>query len=259
MKRPTMKSLLGLIVFSFLLSGCGPSKQETLRMQMLEAQRVEASAQAARQAAALREQRIVERRQTAYETLQNQKILQKNDIQELFSLPSEISANKAYFFNVPLQPEKYNYSEKKQNFTIIGMRHLTQSSAYSDLINQWRMSSALELSLLEEGINNDELVTVIPNIKKYSLLENKNPNWQWEQNLFTDLIWNVTPEEAWEITSTRNAYLQIGLRFCNAQSCIKHYPNNDKKVQAVAAQVISVLVVDKSNQKALAEFIRPEL
>ena len=37
-----MKSLLGLIVLSLLLTGCGPSKQEILRMQALEAQRIAA-------------------------------------------------------------------------------------------------------------------------------------------------------------------------------------------------------------------------
>lgn len=254
-----MKSLLGLIVISLLISGCGPSKQEVLRMQMLEAQRIEAAAQAAQKEAAQREQRIVERRQQAYETLQNQRVLQNSDIQALYSSPSEISANKTYFFNVALQPEKYNYGDKKQSFTIIGMRRLTLASAFTDLINQWQASTALEISLLEEGANNDELVSVIPNIKQVSLLENKNPNWNWDESIFTDLTWSVSPEEAWPITSTRNASIQIGLRFCNSQDCIKHYVHKHKTVQAVAAQVMSVIVFDKSNQKALAEFIRPEL
>ncbi len=81
----------------------------------------------------------------------------------------------------------------------------------------------------------------------------------WEQSLFTDLTWNISPEEAWPVTSNRNAYIQIGLRFCNSQECIKRYSHKDKIVQAVAAQVMSVLVVDKSNQQILAEFIFPDL
>ena len=254
-----MKTLLSLITISILLIGCGPSKQEVLRMQMLEAQRVEAAAQAARQAAAQRQQRTIERRQTAYETLQNQQILQGPAIQQLYSDPASINTNKTYFFNVALQPEKYNYADKKQSFTIVGMRRLTLASAYTDLIQKWQKNTALELSLLEEESNNVQLVSVIPNIKKTSLLENNNPNWTWEQNLFTDLTWQVSPEEAWTITAKRKAYLQIGLRFCHSEKCVKNYNNKDKSVKAVAAEVMSLLVVNESNQKALAEFIRPDL
>ena len=254
-----MKSLLSLIVVSLLLAGCGPSKQEVLRLKMLEAQRIEAAAQAARQKAAQREQRIVERRQQAYETLQNQQVLKGSNIQELYSLPNDISANSTYFFNVALQPEKYNYADNKQGFTIIGMRQLNATSAFADLINQWQTTTVLELSLLEESPDTDELVSVIPNIKQHPLLENKNPNWAWDQSLFTDLTWNVSPEKAWPITSTRNAYIQIGLRFCNSEECIKRYTHKDKTVQALAAKVMSVLIVDKSNQKVLAEFIYPDL
>lgn len=254
-----MKSLLSLIIVSLLLVGCGPSKQEVLRLKMLEAQRIEAAAEAARQEAAQREQRIVERRQQAYETLQNQQVLKGSSIQELYSLPNDISVSSTYFFNVPLQPEKYNYADNQQGFTIIGMRRLNATSAFVDLLNQWQTNTALELSLQEESPDTDELVSVIPNIKQRSLLENKNPNWTWNQSLFTDLTWNVSPEEAWQITSTRNAYIQIGLRFCNTEECIKHYTHKDKTVQALAAKVMSVLIVDKSNQKALAEFVYPDL
>lgn len=252
-----MKSLLGLIVLSLLLTGCGPSKQEILRMQALEAQRIAAEEAAARKAAAQREQRIIERRQLAYETLQDQAVLKKDEIKQLFSQPANINLSDTYFFKIDLQPEKYNYDEKHQNFTIIGMRRLSLSSAFSDLIQQWNSRTGLEITLLAESDTNDELVTLIPNVKERTLLENKNPNWSWDKGLFTDFIWRVSPEKAWDLTSERSAYLQVGLRFCNNQNCIKRYSHNGKTIQGIGAEVMSILVVDGRTQKALAEFIRP--
>lgn len=257
-----MKSLLSLIVISVLMSGlmtgCGPSKQEILRQQMLEAQRIEAAEKAARQKAALREERIVERRQQAYDTLQSQQVLKKKKIQTLFSQPQAIDDQNAYFFNLALQPAKYDYGDKKQRFTVIGMRQLSLNSAFSDLISDWQTKTGLELRLLKESPNNDQLVAVTPNFKQQSLLENNNPNWLWANSLFTDLSWNTSPEKAERITADRQAYLQVGLRFCTSQQCIKHYEHKNSMTQAVAAQVVSVLVVDKSDRVILAEFIRAD-
>lgn len=258
-KRHFMKYLLALMAVSLLLSGCGPSKEEVLRMQMLEAQRIEAAEQAARQAAALREQRIIERRQLAYDTLQKNQVLSSQEIQELYSSPEKINHAKTYFFNIALQPEKYNYADKNQSFTIIGMRRLTLASAYTELIKQWQAGTALELSLLEESKDNDELVSVISNFKQHSVLENKNPNWTLEQSLFTDITWKTSPEEAWSINANRNAYIQIGLKFCTTAQCIKRYTHKDKAILAAAAEVMSLLIVDDRNNKVLAEFIRPAL
>lgn len=257
-KRHLMKLLLSLITFSLLLSACGPSKDEVLRMQMLEAQRIEAAAQAARQEAALREQRIIERRQLAYDTLQGKQSFSTQEIQKLYSSPEKTDPSKTYFFNIALQPEKYNYAYKKQNLTIIGMRRLTLASAFTQQMKQWQVDTALELSLLENSADNDELVSVIPNIKQYPLLENNNPNWTWDKSLFTDIAWNINPEEAWSVTANRNAYIQVGLKFCTADECIKRYTYKDKAILAAAAEVMSLLIVDDRDNKVLAEFIRPD-
>ena len=184
-------------------------------------------------------------------------MLKKNEIKQLFSQPANINLSDTYFFKIDLQPEKYNYDEKHQNFTIIGMRRLSLSSAFSDLIQQWNSRTGLEITLLAESDTNDELVTLIPNVKERTLLENKNPNWSWDKGLFTDFIWRVSPEKAWDLTSERSAYLQVGLRFCNNQNCTKRYSHNGKTIQGIGAEVMSILVVDGRTQKALAEFIRP--
>lgn len=258
---------IGLAIL-LTLTGCsGPSKEELLRQQLLEAQRAEAAAAAARREAEAREQRIQERLQQALSVLQNGQELKDTDIHRIFQSAQQTGDRATRFVRLELQPAKYNYADKKQSFSVVGMRQVRNEEAFSGLQSHFSTPSQLELTLwAETEINRvgqsvtraggQRLTVATDNVKQSDSLKNFSQHWYWEAGLFDDLSWNISPEEAWELTSGRNVQVQVGLRFCPLADCRINYVHQGNPTRAIKADIISLLILDGRTNQVLAEFIR---
>ena len=270
----------GLLVMSCVLtlSACsGPSREEQHRMEMLRAQQAEQAALAAQQEAALREQRITLRTAQAEKAWQQQNTLSTKQINSLFSSNAEnsFSADETYFIQFELQAAKYNYSAKKQSFTIVGMRNLPNSADYSPLFPDdeamyqpgQQAKSVLEFTLKEDTEENrlgqqvlrdrgQRWVAAMLNFKTYGILTDNNAEWLWEPGLFEDISWQTTPEAAYPYTSARSVVLQLGVRLCTLERCYLDTEYRKHPTHAVRAEVVSATVGDRKSKKILAQFIR---
>jgi len=273
-----MKSALLVIACLSVITGCsGPSKEELRRMQMLEAQRTEQADLNEQREAAERKVRVEARRNSADQAWQQQIHLSPQNIDALFSVSADnyFASNKTFFTQFELQAAKYNYSQKKQSFTIIGMRNFPDSTIYGPLFPDnsatyqagHQPPSVLEFALREETEENrlgqqvlrprgQRWVAATLNFKNYKLLTADNNHWYWEAGLFEDISWTAAPELVYPYTSARSLVLQLGMRFCTLERCYLQSEFRKHPTQAVRAEVISALVADKKSGKVLATFIR---
>lgn len=258
-----MKAISLLLGAVLLLSGCGPSKEEVLRLQMLEAQRA-AAAEAARAEAEAREQRVKERLQQAYQALQHQHSLSDRDIQALFAQTSRIDPLATYFVSRELQPAKYSYGDQKQRFSVVGLRRISAGDAYPAATAatpqlELALFTETELNRLHQPVTKaggQRLTVVVGNFKQQPLLRNLSRNWHWEAGLFDDLRWDTSPEQAWALTSGRDVRIQFGLRLRPENLHQQRYIHQEHPTHSLQAEVISILVTDGRSGQVLAEFIR---
>ncbi len=275
-----MKRHIPALFVLLTLTGCaGPSKEELYRQQLLEAQRAEQAALQAQQEAQAREARISERRQQATAAWTGSQAMDKHAINTLFddTAGTQLDAAATYYVQFELQPAKYDYQQKKQSFTIVGMRNLPNSTDYSPLFPDDQAlyqpgqlaKSVLEFTLQEETEENrlgqqvlqergQRWVAATLNFKSYQGLINNNSDWYWEPGLFEDLSWNSTPEAAYPYTSARSLVLQVGYRFCLLQQCYLDTMYRRHPTHAVRAEIMSILVADRESGKIMAEFIREQ-
>lgn len=261
-----MKHFLTILTLVSVLLGCGPSQGDLLRTQQLEAQRAQAAADLLReeQARALRLQQRTEDALKASKT----SALATSDIQQLFANTTLIDQQKTYYVRAELQATPYQYQEKQQSFAIVGMRKATGTEPYAALMKRWQQESILEMLLYGETETNrinqtvlkkngQRLVVALPDFKLYELLSSEKL-WSWEKGLFSDLTWQVSPEEAWNLTEKRSAQVQIGLRLCQNAECKLTYSYQNHPTQSLVGDVISILVLDSKSNRVLAKFIRTE-
>lgn len=272
----------GILILAGLLTltACtGPSKEELRRMQLLQAQQAEQAAIAAQQEAQARAARIASRLAEARTAWAGRSYITEPMISTLYSAEAvnTLDSATAYFVPFELQPAKYNYAEKKQSFTIVGMRNLPNSTDYSPLFPDDKAlyqpgqlaRSVLEFALQEETELNrlgqmvlkdrgQRWVAATLNFKSYDILLDNNEQWYWEPGLFDDLSWNVSPETAYPYTSARSLVLQMGLRFCLLERCYLDTSYRKHPTHAIRAEVISILIADRESGKILAEFVREQ-
>jgi hypothetical protein len=274
-----MFRILVLFLCVLTVSGCGPSKEELRRQQLLEAQRVEDARREAQKLAAERDARIQERLNDARAAWTSESYLNESNIEVLFSgeLTNDLRAGRTYFIELELQAAKYNYTDGKQSFVIVGMRNLPNSSVYSPLFPDrnaayqpgQKAKSVLEFTLKNETVKNrldqtvekedgKRWVAAALNFKDYEVLATMQSSWRWEPGLFEDLSWLVNPETAYKQTSGRSLTMQIGYRFCPLQRCRLEYQYRQHPISAIRADVMSVLVGNRSNGQVLAEFVRED-
>ena len=271
----------GILLFSCLalLSACsGPSKDELRRMQMLEAQRAEAAAQAAREEALAREERMDARLTAAANAWHVRAQLSKATTDTLFApgASEKLDPAATIFMQFELQPARYNYAANKQSFTIVGMRKLPDSAVYGPLFPDDKAAyqpgqaarSVLEFTLNEETEENhvgqqvlrdrgQRWVAAALNFKQYPTLIKRSGNWEWEPGLFDDLSWKTSPEEAYPFTSARTLTLQVGMRFCVlSDRCYLESEYRKHPTHAVRAEIISILIGDTRSGEVMAEFVR---
>ena len=190
----------GLLVITCLLTitACsGPSKEELRRMQMLEAQRAEQAALEAQREAAAQEARVRSRKAEALSAWQRQQTIPAADINTLFSADAgqQFHPGQTYFVQFELQAAKYNYSDNKQSFTLVGMRNLPNSAVYGPLFPDDQAQyqpgqlakSVLEFALKEETGENrlgqqilrprgQRWVAATLNFKTYNILQSSTNN-----------------------------------------------------------------------------------
>lgn len=274
-----MFRILVLFLCVLAVSGCGPSKEELRRQQLLEAQRIEDARREAQRVAAERDARIQERLNHARDAWSSKTYLSEGDITTLFSgeLTTDLKAGKTYFIELELQAAKYNYTDSKQSFVIVGMRNLPNSSVYSPLFPDknaayqpgQKAKSVLEFTLKNETQKNrleqvveledgKRWVAAALNFKDYDVLATMQSSWRWEPGLFEDLSWLVSPETAYKQTSARSLTMQIGYRFCPLQRCRLEHQYRQHPISAIRADVMSVLVGNRNNNQVLAEFVRED-
>lgn len=260
-----MKFLFPLLALSVLLSACGPSKQEILRQEILAQQRAEAARIEAQERADRAHARLEEARQhLSSSTTEN------ISTQDTLHLLRNAETNKAYFFSIDLQAEKYNYNQKLQSFALVGLRTVDSSKTgnenFATLLTTLKTDKALELILAKEVEFNrlnqavekagtQRIASLIPNIKTNQSLVIKNAAWQWNTGAFNDLNWQVDPEQAWELTSKHELKLQIGLRFCTHAPCLVTHDYQQHKTYSYQADVLSLLIYRADNKEVLAEFV----
>lgn len=258
-----------LIMAALFISACGPSKEEILRLQLLEQQRIAAELAAQREAEA-RELRIQQRSQEAHSAFKKNASLTAKQWQQLFNQPHDFKAEQIYFAKISLQAARYSYADKHQVFSIIGMRPVANQTPYATILANSKKSSFLELTLFSETelnrVNQEvakeggqRLAVAFDNIKKQPLLRGSNSQWRFDDALFHDLRWSVSPEQAWEVTSGRDAYVQVGLRICATPQCQVRYTYQSQPTLGLQADVISLLVIDGKSQQVLTEFVREAL
>lgn len=269
---------LALLLTAILLSACsGPSTEELRRMQLLEAQRAEASARQAQLEAEQRQKRVIQRQQQAQKNWQASGKLSEQQIEQLFSPAAEqqLSSENTYYTTFDLQPAKYNYGKAKQSFSIVGMRNLPNSAVYGPLFPDesalyqpgQKAKSVLEFALKEETAMNrlgkavlkdggKRWVAAALNFKTYQSLQSQNKDWFWEKGLFDDISWQASPEVVYPHTSNRDLTIQIGLRLCLMKDrCYLDSNYRNHPTHGVRAEVLSVLVGNKKTGEVMATFI----
>ena len=259
---------LAVLTLLSLLSACsGPSKEELLRLQLLQAQQAEAAAEAERQAAAAREQRVEQRLQQALQVAKQQRTLTPAEVPQLLK-PGQIPATGAtQFFSLELQPAKYNYGANKQSFSVVGMRQSRNETVLAglgqqlaaDALLEWLLWQETELNTLGQTVAREggqRLTAVTGDVRRDASLRSFSQQWQWEDSLFEDISWHTSPEQAWALTSGRDVRLQLGVRLCPLADCRHQYSYRNQPTTAVRADILSVLIVDGRNHEVLAEFIR---
>lgn len=274
-----MSRILVLFLCLLTISGCGPSKEELRRQQLLENQRIEDARREAQRLAAERDARIQVRLNDARDAWSNKVYLNNADIDQLFSgeLTRDLRAGKTYYIELELQAAKYNYNEGKQSFVIVGIRNLPNSAIYSPLFPDrdaayqpgQKAKSVLEFTLKNETEKNrlgqtvekedgKRWVAAALNFKDYDVLATMQSSWRWEAGLFEDLSWLVNPETAHKQTSDRSLTMQIGYRFCPLQRCRFEHQYRQHPISAIRTDVMSVLVGNRSTGQVLAEFVRED-
>ena len=265
--------VMGIISILFL-TACGPSPDALRRQQMLEAQRAETARIEAERRAREREQLISTRMSEAKATWNNGGYTGTGTLPSLFN-DTGFEFNRVYYFSIPLQSQEYNYAEGKQSFLITDLRNLTDNQIYSSLFPDvsadyqpgHKAEPVLELILdkvtyvnsLEQQVereNGRRWVAAVADFKSRKTLHPLQSDWKWEPGLFEDISWLVNPERAYEYTRTRGLTMQIGLRFCPLDRCRTEYEYRNHPVEAVRAEVISLMLGDIKSHEVLAEFVR---
>ena len=267
--------LLGLLPV-LLLTACGPSPEALRRQQMLEAQRAEAARLEAERKARERDQRIEQRLSEAKTVWNTAQYTDPDVFRGLFS-DTDFDFGKVYFFSIPVQAQEYNYGEGKQSFLITDLRTLSNSQIYSALFPDvsaayqpgQKAQPVLELILQNERYTNSleieverphgrRWVAAVEDFKTGKTLHPMQSDWRWEPGLFEDISWLINPERAYEYTRSRGLTMQVGLRFCPLQRCRTEYEYREHPVEAVRAQVISLIIGNSPRGEVLARFVRDE-
>lgn len=267
--------LLGLLPVLFL-TACGPSPEALRRQQMLEAQRAEAARLEAERKAREREQRISQRLGEARTVWVASSFTDPDEFRSLFT-DADFDFGQIYYFSIPVQAQEYNYSEGKQSFLITDLRTLSDSQIYRDLFPDvsaayqpgQKAQPVLELILQNERYTNSleieverphgrRWVAAVEDFKTEKTLHPMQSDWQWEPGLFEDISWLINPERAYEYTRSRGLTMQVGLRFCPLQRCRTEYEYRDHPVEAVRAQVISLMIGNSPGGEVLARFVRDQ-
>lgn len=270
---------VALLLAAALISACsGPSTEELRRMQLLEAQRAEASARQAQIEAEQRQQRVTLRQNGAHQGWKDGNSFSDQQVEQLFGSHPEkqLSSDDIYYVTFDLQPAKYNYGKAKQSFSIVGMRNLPNSAVYGPLFPDesalyqpgQKAKSVLEFALKEETemnrlgkdvlkANGQRWVAAALNFKSYqSSLRSQQQHWSWEKGLFDDLSWQAAPETTYPHTVDRDLKIQIGLRLCLLKDrCYLESKYRDHPTHGVRAEVLSVLVGNQKTGEVMATFI----
>lgn len=270
--------MLRVVVFGILsvllLTACGPSPEALRRQQMLEAQRAEAARLEAERKARERDQLISSRMKEAHQTWKASIYTGDDSLSALFR-QSGFDYGKVYYFNIPVQAQEYNYAEGKQSFLVTDLRNLNDSQIYSALFPDvsaayqpgQKARSVLELILKREEYTNNleqqverprgqRWVAAVEDFKSVNTLHPLQIDWRWEPGLFEDISWMVNPERAYEFTRSRSMFLQVGLRFCPLDRCRTEYEYRQHPVDAIRAEVISMVLGNSQSGEILAEFVR---
>lgn len=279
-----LRSAIALLYFVFttvLLPACsGPSEEELRRMQMLQAQRAEEAARQQQLEAEEKEMRISQRQANAEKAWQQKTSIRDNQINALFNNRSEpaSTSESTRFKTFDLQPSKYNYAQSQQRFTLVGMRNLPDSTAYSPIFPDESASyqpgqkakSVLEFSLLEETVLNrigqsvlkkhgQRWVAATLNFKRYDLLKQQQPAWSWTKGLFEDITWKTTPESAYPHIKNRDVKIQLGFRFCVLKdSCYLDSDYRGHPTRAIRADIMSIVIGNRKTGEILATFVNPD-
>lgn len=278
-------SLSVALILALLLTACGPSKQELMRMELLAQEQARIAAEQAQQEADIRRKRIDKRIANADSHWINKQYLNDKNVIDLFSSQdkrfdglsnSELKQQSTYFVNYPLQAARYQYNKGFHPFNIVGIRSLPDSGPYSDLfpdeaadyapgqsaksVLEFVLHQDFEKNRLGQDVlmkNGHRWVATVLNFKNYPALKSYNREWKWIPGVFEDIKWTAAPEKTHTQSDSRALEVQLGLRFCTLEDrCYNNIDYQGHPTHAVRAEVMSIYVGNTNTGKILAKFVR---